>query len=223
MPASGGHGGGDRQRGREPAGDAQRGGGGRDDQRDEQQAARARARRRPSPTPSRTSSAVSQRATVAPSEGDASRSKEVSASGRCATASAAPVASASPAAPHQVGGGDAEQVAEQQLLEPRRRLGREREHARRAPNSAETATATPTSAPIRSSRATSAIAAGGDERPAGGAEHQRRAGQRGDHEPGQQSVAHRLGGVGLAVQQDPHAERAEREREDQRPRTAPGG
>ena len=91
------------------------------------------------------------------------------------------------------------------------------------PSSAETATATPTSAPIRSSRAASAIAPGRDQRPARGAEHQRRAGQRGDHEPGQQPVAHRLGGVGLAVQQDPHAQRAEGEREDQDLEQRPAG
>ena len=57
--------------------------------------------------------------------------------------------------------------------------------------------------------------AGGDERAARGAEHERDAGERGEHEPGQQPVAERLGRVGLAVQQHPHAERAEREREDQ--------
>ena len=68
---------------------------------------------------------------------------------------------------------------------------------------------------MRSSRAASAIAPGRQQRAAGRAEHERHPGERREHEPGQQPVAQRLGRVGLAVQQHPDAERAEREREDQ--------
>jgi hypothetical protein len=166
------------------------------------------------PTPSRTSSAVSQRATAAPSEGDASRSKAVSASGRWAAASAAPVASASPPAASRSAVEMPRQVAEQQLLEPRRRLGAQREQRADAEQRGDrdgdpdvgadplvaggqrdrpAATIAPPAAPSTSGAPASAAMTS----------------------PGQQPVAHRLGGVGLAVQQDPHAQRAEGEREDQ--------
>ena len=121
---------------------------------------------------------------------------------------------ARPRGGEQVGAGDAEQVAEQQLLEPRRHLGREREQRAGAEQRGDghgdaEVGADPLVARRERDRA------GGDERAPGGADHQRRAGQRGEHEPGQQPVAHRLGRVGLAVQQHPDAERAEGEREDE--------
>ena len=83
------------------------------------------------------------------------------------------------------------------------------------PNSVDTATATPTSPADALVAAGQRDRPGGHERAARGAEHERDPGQRGEHEPGQQPVAERLGRVGLAVQQHPDAERAEREREDQ--------
>ena len=107
-----------------------------------------------------------------------------------------------------------EQVAEQQLLEPRRRLRREREQRARAEQRRDRHGDAEVGAdPLVARRERDR--AGGDERAAGGAEHERGAGERGEHEPGQQPVAHRLGRVGLAVQQHPDAERAEGEREDQ--------
>ena len=66
---------------------------------------------------------------------------------------------------------------------------------------------------MRSSRAARAISAAATSDAAGRAEHQRHAGQRGEHEPGQHPVAERLGRVGVALEQDPDAERPAREPE----------
>ena len=86
-----------------------------------------------------------------------------------------------------------------------------------SPNRPETTTATPTS-PRPAHRARRARSRGGDEHPAGRAEDQRDARQRGDHEPGQHRVRERLGGVGAPQQQDPDAERAAGERRARSPR-----
>ena len=68
---------------------------------------------------------------------------------------------------------------------------------------------------MRSSRAASAIAPAASSAPPAAPSTSGAPGERGDDEPRQQPVAHRLGRVGLAVQQHPDAERAEGEREDQ--------
>ena len=165
-------------------------------------------------TASTASSASSQRAggrrATAPSRG---RSRRARASGaRPSSASATPTASApatarspastpsrSPNSSSCSRGGDAGESAS---IAPR-------------PNSADTQTATPTS-PRQALVARHERDPGRrHEHAAGRAEHQRRAGQRGDHEPGQHAVADRLRGVGVAVEQHPHAERPAREREDQ--------
>ena len=114
----------------------------------------------------------------------------------------------------EVAGVDAEQVAEEQLLQPRRRGGRQREHPaqpeqrRDADRDADVARQAPV---------------GGDERDPGRrhqhaperAQHERRADQRGDDEPGQHPVADRLRRVRVAIEQHPDAERPAGDREDQ--------
>ena len=80
----------------------------------------------------------------------------------------------------EVAAADAEQVAEQQLLRAAAATPGESASIPPSPNSVETQTATPTSAPSRWSRATSAMPAAATSTPADRAEQQRGAGERGD-------------------------------------------
>jgi hypothetical protein len=149
----------------------------------------------------------------APSERAAAGSKTPSASRRWPTAKA----SAAPAAIarlQQVARRDAEQVAEQQLAEPRRDGRREGEQRAEAEQRADDDR-------DRGVAAQALVAARQRDRgrrqhhPAGRPEQQRQAGQRGQHQAREHPVRNRLGGVALAVEDDPDAERPAGERQQQ--------
>ena len=120
------------------------------------------------------------------------RRTRVAESGRWSAASAAPPRTSSSGGRERSASGHAERVAEQQLLEPLRRVGGEREQRAEA-HKAGDRDAVPVSGPTRASRAANAISAAATSRAAGGAEQQRSAGQRGEHQAGQQAVRQRLG------------------------------
>ena len=119
---------------------------------------------------------------------------------------------ASAARGDEVGRARAEQVAEQQLAEPRRDVGREREHRAEAERRRDGDADGDLRADARVARR-ERDQRRGDEHAAGRAEQQRRADERRDHEPRQHRVRERLGGVGLAQVQQPDAERAARRAE----------
>ena len=142
-----------------------------------------------------------------PSAAAPAPSKAVAASGRWSAARASPPSASSSRGRDEVGVGHAERVAEEQLLEPLRRVRGEREQRAEAHQARDHHGGA-------GLRADALVARGerdqrrGHERPAGRAEQQRGAGQRGEHEPGQQPVRERLGGVGQPLDDDPEAERA---------------
>ena len=129
------------------------------------------------------------------------------ASGRWSAASAAPPRSSSAAAATRSPSVTPERVAEEELLEPLRRVGGEREQGAEAHEPGHRDGRAGVGADARVARR-ERDQRGRHERAAGGAEQQRRAGERGEHQAGQQPVRERLGAVGEPLRHDPEAERA---------------
>ncbi len=128
----------------------------------------------------------------------------------------------------EVGVGDAEHVAEEQLLQPRGRVRRQREQRAEAEQAGDD-DGDRRVVPDRRRAARDRDGERGDDQPRRAPDHERHAGERGDDEAGQQGVRERLGAVGEAVEDDPASERAagraERDDLDERPevdRVAPG-
>ncbi len=141
-----------------------------------------------------------------PSAGPPPGSKATAASGRCSAASASAARQRQRAGGRQVGAGHAQRIAEQQLLQPRRGVGPQRQqHAEpeRAADHDGGGRVRPDPAVARGQR----HGQRGHRDPAGGAQDQRRARQGGHHQPGQEPVGQRLRGVGQPVAADPEAER----------------
>ena len=128
-------------------------------------------------------------------------------SGRCRATSAAPPSASSSAGGDQVAVGHAQRVAEQELLEPLRRVGREREQRSEAHEAGHRHGRAGVGPDARVARG-EGDQRGGHERAARGAEQQRRAGERREHEAREQPVRERLGAVGEPLGHDPEAERA---------------
>ena len=99
---------------------------------------------------------------------------------------------------HEVAVRHAERIAEQELLEPLRSVRRERQQGAEADQPGDrdrSAGIGPHARVARGER----DQGGRDERAAGGAEQQRRAGERGEHQPREQSVRERLRAVARAA------------------------
>jgi hypothetical protein len=107
----------------------------------------------------------------------------------------------------QVGVAHAEGVSEEELLQPLRRLGRERQQGAKAEHAGD-------HYPGGRLRADSLVAPGkrdqpgSDQHTAARAEQQRQAGQGSDHQSGQQPVRERLGRVAQPLGDDPEGERS---------------
>ena len=122
----------------------------------------------------------------------------------------------------QVAVGDPERVAEQQLLQPLRRVGREREQRAEAHEAGHRHRRAGVRADAGVARG-EGDQRGGHERAARGAEEERRARERGEHEPGEEAVRERLGAVGEPLGDDPEAERAAEASRPSQARAARGG
>ena len=107
----------------------------------------------------------------------------------------------------QVAVGDPERIAEEQLLEPLRRVRRQREQRAEPDQAGDRHGGAGVRADARVARR-ERDQRGGHQRPAGGAEQERSAGERREHQAGQEAVRERLGAVGEALGHDPEAERA---------------
>ena len=108
---------------------------------------------------------------------------------------------------HQVAVGHTERVAEQQLLEPLGRVGRERQQRTEADEAGHRHGRARVRADARVAGG-EGDQHGGHERAAGGAEQERRPGKRREHQTREQPVRERLGAVGQALGHHPEAERA---------------
>ena len=108
---------------------------------------------------------------------------------------------------HEVAAGHPERIAEQQLLKALRRVGSEGEQRPEADEPGDRDGCPGVGGDIRVARG-ERDQRGRDDRPARGAEQQRRPGQPGQHQAGQQAVRERLSGVGQALAHDPEAESA---------------
>src|SRR5207253_11159706 len=120
----------------------------------------------------------------------------------------------------QIAARDAEQVAEEEAVEARRRGRREREQ-RAEPEERRDDDGDGDVARDRGQPCDERDSRRGDQDAAGGAQEQRQTGERRDDEPGEERVRERLGAVGEPVEDDPAAEhgaeRADEEELEERP------
>jgi len=103
--------------------------------------------------------------------------------------------------------GDPERIAEEQLLQPLRRVRRQREQRAEPDQAGDRHGGAGVRADARVARG-ERDQRGGHQRPAGGAEQERSAGERREHQPWEEAVRERLRAVGKALGHDPEAERA---------------
>ncbi len=107
----------------------------------------------------------------------------------------------------QVAVGDPERVPEQQLLEPLRGVGRERQQRAEPHQAGDRHGGAGVRADARVARR-EGDQRSGHERSAAGAEQERRARERREHEAGEEAVRERLGAVREPLRDHPEAERA---------------
>ena len=156
---------------------------------------------------SRTSRASRRREGRSPRADAPSGSKAVAVSGRRSATSVRAPHDHQHRGGHEVAAGHPERIAEQQLLQALRRVGNEGKQRPEADEPGDRDGGPGVGGDIRVARG-KCDQRRRDDRPAQGAEQQRRSSQPGQHQAGQQAVRERLRGVGQALAYDPEAESA---------------